>query len=117
MDPISIIVQIVSKIVTTSLNLSRKRIERDTLEKKSEGDLKIAQELAPAKVEQADQETKQALLRLTGAKIKSESGVIKPSGNIYLWIILILIIVGGIGLIFQSMSSNGRGNSNSNGKT
>lgn len=116
MDPISIIVQVISKIVTTSLNLSRKRIERDTLEQKSQSDLLIAKEIAPAKIEQADQETKQALIRLTGAKIQSQSAVIKPENNIYLWLIFIIIVLAGIGFIFQSTNNNGRGNSNSNGQ-
>lgn len=108
MDIVSLIIMIVGKVTTTSLNLSRKRIERDTLEQKSEGDLQIAKELAPAKIEQADQETKQALLRLTGAKIQSQSVANQSQGANWVLIFFILVLFGSMGvIIYKSNNSNG----------
>ena len=116
MDPISIIIQVVSKIVTTSLNLSRKRVERDTIEKKAAGDLAIAKEVAPSKMDAADEAVRQSVLRLQGAKIKSDAQNVAPVDYKWIWILLMVIVGSGvIAVIYQNTGTDDRGNSNKSG--
>lgn len=70
---ITAIAKTIDLIAATSLQSAVEKIEKKTSEIRAQGDLEVVKVLAPAKLDAAQEHTKQALLRATEAKMARHS--------------------------------------------